>query len=201
MPHRPPSKLGVTPERKLVSLGVIVGVHGVRGRVKIRSYTAVPDAITRYGALTDKDGAREFSLRIAGRLKELLIAEIAGVTRREQAECLRGVELCVPREQLQEPEEDGAYLIEDVVGREVRLADGTLHATVKSVHNYGAGDLLELQPVGGGETELVTFTGENFPEVTERALTFRPPEILRISPDAVKKREKTAKGSLNRNIH
>lgn len=169
---------------KLIPLGVITGVHGVHGRVKIKSYTATPEAIADYGTLTDATGGREFPLRITGHLKELLIAEITGVTQREQGEALRGTELCVPRDRLPEPEEEDAYFIEDLTGLEVRLADGSLFGTVKAVHNYGAGDILELQPAGGGETELVLFTEANFPEMTDTTLTFHPPEILRANPDA-----------------
>lgn len=168
---------------RLIALGVITGAHGVHGRVKVKSYTENPQNIASYGALSDKWGEREFSLRITGRLKELLLAEIEGVTKREQADALRGVELCVPRDHLPMPENDGEFLIEDLIGLSVQLDDGTAYGRVKAFHNYGAGDILEIAPVSGGETELVMFTDENFSEITETTITFHPPEILQAKPD------------------
>ena len=159
-----------------ITLGIVTGAHGVHGRVKVKSYAEIPENIAAYGPLSDKDGKREFSLRITGRLKELLLCEIEGVTKREQAESLRGVELCIPRERMPEAE-DGHY-IEDLIGQPVTLEDGTPYGTVKAFHNYGAGDILEIAPAGGGETELVLFTEENFPRIEADGLTFRPPEIL-----------------------
>jgi len=168
---------------KLIPLGVITGAHGVRGIVKIKTYTEIPEKIADYSPLTDKEGTREFSLRITGRLKELFLCEITGITGREQAEALRGVELCVPRNRLPAAKE-GTFLIEDLIGLPVRLKDGTEYGLVKAFHNYGAGDILEIAPIGGGESELVLFLEENFPVITADALTFNPPEILRVTPPA-----------------
>ncbi len=161
---------------KLFTLGIITGAHGVHGRVKVKSYTEIPEEIASYCPLTDKHGAREFSLKVTGRLKELLLCEIEGITRREQAEALRGVELCIARDRLPEPE--AGHYIEDLIGLKVHLEDGAEYGTVKAFHNYGAGDILEITPIGGGETELVLFTKENFPAISSDGLTFCPPEIL-----------------------
>lgn len=159
-----------------VALGIITGAHGVHGRVKVKSYAETPENIAAYGPLSDKEGNRTFALRITGRIKELLLCEIEGVTKREQADALRGVELCVPRERL--PDAQDGHYIEDLIGLPVALEDGSAFGRVKAFHNYGAGDIVEIMPEGGGETELVLFTEENFPVITGQSLIFRPPEIL-----------------------
>lgn len=162
-------------QNRPLALGIITGAHGVHGRVKVKSYAEIPENIAAYGPLSDKNGAQAFSLRVTGRIKELLLCEIEGVTQREQAEALRGTELCIPRERL--PETDDGHYIEDLIGLSVLLEDGSAYGKVKALHNYGAGDIVEIVPAGGGETELVLFTEENFPKVAEGALTFHPPEI------------------------
>lgn len=170
---------------RLVTLGVITGAHGVRGVVKVRSYTQVPEDIARYGALQDMHGARHFHLRITGRLKDLLLCAAEGVTDRTAAEALRGMELCVPRDRLPAMDADaGRYLIDDLIGLPVALEDGSHYGTVRALHNYGAGDILEIAPAAGGETELALFCEENFPLITQDAVTFRPPEVLAVRPQA-----------------
>jgi 16S rRNA processing protein RimM len=154
---------------------MITGTHGVRGRVKLRSYTRVPEEIAAYTPLCDETGARRFSLRITGHAKEQLIAEIEGVTRCEDAEALRGVTLYVEHARLKPAEGADEFLVADLIGLAVRLEDGASYGTVKAVHEFGAGTLLELQP-HHGESEIVRFTREHFPNVERDALTFRPPE-------------------------
>lgn len=171
-----------TSHSKIIALGVIAGAHGVHGRVKVKSYTEIAEQIVQYSPLTDKRGEREFRLRITGRIKELLLCEIEGITQREQAEALRGVELCVPRERV--PTAADERLIADIIGLAVLLEDGTQYGTVKAFHNYGAGDILEIALSRGGETELVLYNTENFPTISEGSITFRPPEILKAAPPA-----------------
>ncbi len=166
-----------------ITLGIITGAHGVHGRVKIRSYTEIPENIAAYGPLSERTGERSFTLRITGRLKDALLAEIEGVTRREHADALRGTELCVARNALPERQE-GEFLIEELIGAPVKLEDGSRYGSVKAFHNYGAGDIIEITPENGKDTELVIFCTENFPSVSAEGLTFHPPEILRVAADA-----------------
>ncbi len=169
-----------------IILGVITGTHGVHGRVKLKSYTDDPLAIADYAPLTDTTGEQCFSLRITGQSKGLLIGEIEGITQRGQAEALRGTELCVERSALGDVEEDeDHFYIADLIGRTVILTDGSIYGQVIAVHNYGAGDIIELKAETGKE-EMVLFTKANFPFVTEDALTFDPPEVLNAAPDQAK---------------
>ncbi len=173
-----------TKDNNIIALGAIIGAHGVHGRVKVRSYTEIPEQLATYSPLTDKRGERRFMLRVTGHIKELLLCEIEGISQREQAEALRGVELYVARERV--PTAENERLIADMIGLSVALEDGMPYGTVKAFHNYGAGDILEIAPIAGGETELVLYNTENFPAMNDSSIIFRPPEILRAVPKATK---------------
>ncbi len=140
----------------LVRLGVIIGPHGVRGAVRVRSDTARPHDLTAYGQLSDGTGARRFDLTIIGEGKGHLLARVAGVDDREAAEALRGTELCVARTALPEPEAEEYYHV-DLIGLAVQRADGTTLGRVGAIHDHGAGDVMEvMQP--DGEAVFVPFT-------------------------------------------
>ena len=158
-------------------LCVITGAHGVSGRVKIKPYTEEPENILAYGELTDDSGTL-YPLDITGMAKGQLLCSIDGVTDRNAAEKLRGTKLGVPSDRLPEPEE-GSFYIEDLVGLRVCTSEGEDVGKVKAVHNFGAGDMVEIQPPSG-KTELFAFTDANFPEVDIAAgtLTFCAPERI-----------------------
>ena len=88
-----------------VCLAAIVGAHGVRGLVRLKPFTEVPESVVAYGPLTDEAGKRQFRLRLKGQVKGLLLAEVEGVTDRDAAEALRGQRLYVGREALPSPED------------------------------------------------------------------------------------------------
>jgi 16S rRNA processing protein RimM len=146
-------------------LGRIVGAHGIKGDVVVHSFAAVPEDIAAYGPLTDKAGTRSFKLRVL-RLtpKGALIVRIAGVSERNAAEALKGVELHVAREMLPDPEADEFYHA-DLVGLQAVAPDGAAIGEVVAVQNYGAGDLLDIRIPGRRETELVPFSDKFVPEV------------------------------------
>jgi 16S rRNA processing protein RimM len=146
-----------------VCLGVIVGAHGVRGAVKIKTFTADPAAVAAYGPVADEAGARSFELSLAGPTKGGVIARIAGVDDRDAALALKGTKLFVDRIVLPEPQEDEFYHA-DLIGLAVELADGGVVGRIKAVHDFGAGDLLEIALPGGG-TAMLPFTRETVPEV------------------------------------
>jgi len=150
------------PDRRVV-LGEIVGAQGIRGAVRIRSFTAEPAAIADYGPLTDQKGERTFRIKVIGMARGNLVATIAGIADRNAAEALRGVRLCVAREALPAAGDDEFYL-EDLVGLAVETADGVRLGTVRAVVNYGAGDMLEVDR-GRGETVLLPFTRAAVPTV------------------------------------
>ncbi|PKQ02111.1 MAG: 16S rRNA processing protein RimM [Alphaproteobacteria bacterium HGW-Alphaproteobacteria-12] len=149
-----------------VCLGVVTGAHGVRGFVKVKPFTEEPEGVAAYGPVETKDGARRFAIETKGMAKDLVICRLEGVTDRDVAAALRGTELYVPRERLPQTDEDEeGWYHADLVGLRVVGIDGTLYGRVAGVENFGAGDLLEIAPEGGGETVLMAFTDENVPEV------------------------------------
>jgi 16S rRNA processing protein RimM len=161
-----------------VLLGEIGAAQGLKGEVRLRSYTEEPAAIARYGALEDEQGrAIEIeSLRVT---PKALIARIKGVTSRDGAEALVRTKLYIPRARLPERETDEWYHA-DLIGLAALSASGETIGTVVAVQNFGAGDLIEIKPAAGGATVLVPFTRETVPEVDVEGgrLTLTPPEGL-----------------------
>lgn len=146
-----------------VCIGVVTGAHGVRGQVRIRSFTSDPMDLTAYGQVTDAAGTRLFVISVISAVKDSLLAHIDGIQDRDQAQALRGTELYVARDALPAPEEE-EYYHADLIGLIVENSDGEQLGRVAAVHNFGAGDVLEIAPPQGA-SELVLFTKEAFPEV------------------------------------
>lgn len=162
---------------KLILVGRVAGAFGVRGEVRITSFTAEPEALVGYRDLKREDGSTALTLTDGRPAKGGLIARAREVETREQAEVLRGLKLFIPRDILPEPEEDEFYLA-DLVGCAVETAEGEPLGVVKSVHDFGAGDLLEIQPPTGASWWL-PFTREAVPEVRlaeRRLVAVRPAE-------------------------
>jgi 16S rRNA processing protein RimM len=149
---------------RLVLVGRVAGAFGVRGEVRISTYTEEPMALARYKRLAREDGSPALTIASARPAKDGIVARCAEVPDREAAEALRGVRLYVPREALPPPEEDEFYLT-DLIGLAAETPEGEALGRVKAVPNYGAGDILELDPGGGRPTRLVPFTREAVPEV------------------------------------
>lgn len=163
----------------LILVGRVAGAFGVKGEVRITTFTAEPLAVRAYGALLREDGAPGLTLLSAREVKGGVIARVAEVQTRDQAEALRGLKLHVPREALPEPDEDEFYLA-DLIGMAVEAADGQPLGQVRSVRDFGAGDLLEIAPAQGGEAWYLPFTREAVPEVrlAEAKLIAAPPEEI-----------------------
>ncbi len=140
-----------------VCLGAIAGAHGVRGLVKIKSFTQDPVNLTAYGPLADESGRRRFEIAVTGQAKGLLVARIEGVEDRDAAQGLRGVRLYVARAALPEPEEAEEFYQADLIGLAAEDPQGQPLGKVMAVENYGAGDFLEIQPPEGAPL-LVPFT-------------------------------------------
>jgi 16S rRNA processing protein RimM len=173
---RPLAGPGARPDRIL--LGVVAGAHGLRGEVRIKSFTADPGDLGRYGRLTDEAGQGSFELRILRTNKEMVFARIAGIADRTAAESLRGLRLYVDRAVLPEagPEE---FYHADLVGLRVELANGAAFGAVKAVHNHGAGDILEITRPGGA-SEMLAFTRRTFPvvDLAGGRLVVAPPDSV-----------------------
>jgi 16S rRNA processing protein RimM len=163
-----------------VCLGVVGAPHGVRGAVRIKSFTDAPDAIASYGALEDESGARRFTLRVVGKAKGdgMVIATLSGVADRDRAEGLRGLLLYLPRAALPPPGEDEFYHA-DLVGLAAVLQDDALLGTVIAVHDFGAGDMLEIAR-DAGQPVLVPFTRAAVPvvDIAGGKIVLDPPEGL-----------------------
>lgn len=149
---------------RLVCLGVITGPHGIRGHVRVKSYTEAPADIARYGPLADSAGGRALRLTVTGRSRTLLIAAVDGVGDRNGAEALAGRQLFVPRAVLPTPG-DEEYYHADLIGlTAVTGEDGSTLGTVRGVFDFGAGDVLEVVCEAGG-TVMVPFTRDAVPHV------------------------------------
>jgi 16S rRNA processing protein RimM len=169
--------LPAKPDRVL--LGEIGRPQGLQGEVRIRSFTAEPGAIADYGPLEDEAGTRLFEIESLRVTPKTLSARLKGVESRDQAEALTGTKLYVPRSRLPEREEDEWYH-SDLIGLAAQGPEGATIGTVIAVHNFGAGDLLEIRPADGGATVLMPFTREFVPEVDVEGgwLKVTPPEDL-----------------------
>jgi 16S rRNA processing protein RimM len=126
----------------------IGAAHGVRGAVKLWTFTEDPLAVTRYGPLSTKDGAREFEVAQAREAKDHLVATFKGVTTRNDAERLNGIELYVARDKLPATDED-EYYHADLIGLAAVTAANEPLGEVIAIHNFGAGDIIEIAPPAG----------------------------------------------------
>ena len=152
----------------MVCVGVITTARGLKGEVRVKSFTADPENLTAYGPLWDKAGERSFRLRVTGQIKGQVVAAVEGIADRSGAEALRGQELYVPRDALPEPEEDEFYHA-DLVGLSVELANdatgaGTFLGKVRAVYDFGAGTMLEVTD-GPTGVVMVPFTKAAVPLV------------------------------------
>ncbi|MBE7218889.1 MAG: 16S rRNA processing protein RimM [Caulobacteraceae bacterium] len=161
----------------LVLVGRVAGAFGVRGEVRITSYTEAPLALLSYGPLCDAQGRPVLELE-GGRAAKPpeLVARARGVDSKEAADALRGLKLHVAREALPPPEEDEFYL-HDLIGMAAHDPDGAPLGRIKAVFDHGAGDILELDPGGGRPTRLLPFTREVAPQVdvAARRITLAEP--------------------------
>jgi 16S rRNA processing protein RimM len=137
--------------------------HGVRGAVKLWTFTEDPLAVDAYGPLVTKDGARQFELTSAREAKGHLVATLKGVATREDAERLNGVELYVARERLPATEQD-EYYHADLIGLAAVDSANAPLGRVIAIHNFGAGDIIEIAPPQG-TTLLLPFTNAVVPTV------------------------------------
>ena len=152
------------PGRQRVLLGVVSGVHGIRGDLVIRSYTADPGDIASYGALESAAGQTLPALLIVRFSAKGVIAHMMGVDDRNAAEALKGTELWIERARLPAAVE-GEYYHADLIGLDAVSPEGAPIGTVIAVENFGAGDLLEIRLAGGTRTEFVSFTNAFVPEI------------------------------------
>ena len=141
----------------------IGAAHGVRGAVKLWTFTEDPLAVQRYGPLMTKDGARQFEVTHAREAKDHLVATLKGIATRDDAERLNGLELYVAREKLPATDDD-EYYHADLIGLAAVTAANASIGRVVAIHNFGAGDIIEIAPPQG-TTMLLPFTNAVVPTV------------------------------------
>src|SRR5262249_18536565 len=140
---------GRAPTARAILVAEIGAAHGLKGEVRLRSFTADPLAVKDYGVLEDETG-RTFEIASLRPAKDVLLARLAGVADRTAAESLRGVKLYLPRERLPPADDADTFYHVDLIGLTAVGRDGRPLGTVIAVHNFGAGDLLEVRPAEGG---------------------------------------------------
>ncbi|WP_084029500.1 ribosome maturation factor RimM [Bradyrhizobium sp. LMTR 3] len=149
--------------RTPICVARIGAAHGVRGAVKLWTFTEDPLAVKQYGPLMTKDGARQFEVTHVREAKDHLVATLKGIATREDAERLNGLELYVARDKLPETDE-GEYYHADLIGLAAVNAAGEPLGRVIAIHNFGAGDIIEIAPPQGA-TMLLPFTNAVVPIV------------------------------------
>jgi 16S rRNA processing protein RimM len=146
-----------------ICIARIGAAHGVHGAVKLWTFTEDPFAVKHYGPLSTEDGTRRFEIATAREAKGHLVATLKGVTTRDEAERLKGLELYVAREKLPETDE-GEYYHADLIGLAAETEAGEPIGRVIAIHNFGAGDIIEIAPPQGA-TKLLPFTNAVVPTV------------------------------------
>lgn len=149
--------------KDMICLAEITTTHGVKGAVKVRSFTAVPKSIFDYPELYDQSGKSYKIKLIAPKQSDVFIVTISGVTTCNDAELLRGTKLYISRDQLPDPDEDEFYY-EDLIGMDVFTESEKEIGSVLGINNYGAGDILEIK-TSVGKRLSVPFLREVVPTV------------------------------------
>lgn len=131
-----------------ISIGVVVGAVGVKGAVRLKTFTDNLEALLAQGAVTifptQQSKGEQRDVKLMHKIKVGYACQVSGVGNRDQAQGLKGVKLYVLRENLPEIEEEDSYYYEDMEGLVARELDGTPFGVVQAIYNFGAGDLVEV---------------------------------------------------------
>ena len=117
-------------------VGAFAGAHGVRGQVRLRSFTEQPEDAGAYGPLEDETGRRHFEIELVGRAKGALLVRVAGVGDRDRAQALAGTRLYVARAALPEIEEEETYYHADLIGLRAEDGEGRVLGRISAVHDF-----------------------------------------------------------------
>ncbi|MTJ81803.1 MAG: 16S rRNA processing protein RimM [Telmatospirillum sp.] len=162
-------------------VGVVLGAHGLKGAVRIKSFTADPADVAAYGPVEDLTGTRRFRIRVLSETKGVVTAVLDGIADRTAAEGLKGVRLHVERDRLPEAGEEEFYY-SDLVGLAVERVDGTPMGKVKGVFDFGGGDVIDIDGPGG--PVMVPFTRAAVPvvDIAGGRLVVDPPLLVEAAP-------------------
>lgn len=167
-------------KNNLICVGKFTSPHGLKGLMKLMSYTQNRDDIASFSILYNKGGSQTFNITIKGMVKEQYLVALDTITSKEDAALLRNIELYADKSKLPDLEDDDLFYINDLIG--LNVLDSTTQAplgTIKAVHNFGAGDIIDIQPPKGSSFMLL-FTPENFPTLAleDGYITCTIPETL-----------------------
>lgn len=162
---------------KLVCIAEIIAPHGIKGEVKIKIYSRSPDALVKYGPVFDQSGHHSYDLNIQSVNNNYIIARLAGITDRTNAESLRNTKLYIRRDSL-ELLSNNEYYIYDLIDMQVVNLEREEIGTVTSVENYGASDIINIT-FSSGKEQSFAFTKEVFPivDIKEGIIVFDMPHI------------------------
>lgn len=152
-------------DKSRVCVARIGAAHGVRGEIKLWSFTEDPAAVADYGPLETQDGKRQFEIESMRAAKDHFVVRLSGVEDRTAAEKLTNTDLYVPRDRLPPIDEDDTYYHSDIIGLAAVTPDGVALGKVTALYNFGAGDLIEIATAQGGEPLLLPFSNAVVPEV------------------------------------
>ena len=162
-----------------ICVGVIGAPHGVRGLVRVKSFTETPEDVAAYGPLTDGQG-RQVVLTVTGHAKGMIVCRVDGITDRDGAAAIKGERLYVARAALPPTGDGDEFYHADLIGLTVETADGEPVGSVRAVHDFGAGDVLEVISAEDSRAVVLPFTREVVPEVDipGRRIVVAPPAGL-----------------------
>ncbi|CAN7475388.1 ribosome maturation factor RimM [Devosia sp. LjRoot3] len=160
-----------------ILMGKIGAAHGIKGEVRITTFTGEPEAIASYGPLDTDRAGLTITIEAARLNKNVLVARVKGVRDRNAAELLNGVSLFVDRSRLPDPDDEDDFYHADLIGLDARLDSGVSIGEVSALLNYGAGDLLEVRDPRSGDTFLYPFTKAVVPtiRIADGFLVIAPP--------------------------
>ncbi len=161
-----------------VCLGAIAGAQGVRGAVRIKSFTAAPQDVAAYGPLEDEPGERRFDIAVEGVARDLVVARISGIDDRSAAEALRGTRLYVDRARLPPTADGDEFYHADLLGLEAVDPAGAAIGRVSGIIPAGGADVLEIACTGRAQPLLVPFTCDAVPtvEIAAGRIVVVPPD-------------------------
>ena len=165
-------------KKKLICVGLITGAHGIKGDVKVKSFTEEPENLGKFGILTDKTGKKNFDIKVKHRTKEHLIVQFTSINDRNEAEALKGQNLFIFDSALP-PTNDEEFYYAQLIGLKVQKMNGNEFGVVAGVQNFGAGDILEILS-SNQEEFFIPFTKESVPiiDINDGFIAINPPEGL-----------------------
>jgi len=162
-----------------ICVAQFTGAHGVHGRLRLKSFTQVPEAVFDYQPLTDEQGTREYRVTLTGMGKDHFMVKVEGVKDRTQADALKGTRLYVERDRLPAPDDEDEFYHADLIGLPAVTTAGEPFGTVKALYDFGAGDMVEILHTSD-KTVFIPFTKACVPVVDVKTghIVVDPPENL-----------------------